>query len=186
MKPLLRAGHTFVGWFTSEVGGERITEINAGNIDGLTTIYARFTANKYVVELDGAGGTFTLGGDTCDYLDCEIYFGEELVLPECTLAGYDFIGWYDELGERVEVVDVENIGNITLTAKYREAGLTYHIDYVLNGGTLKSPNPAEVAWGQVVGLNSPERKGWLFLGWNTRRTAAGSICRLRPKEGRKI
>ena len=180
LKPLLRAGHTFVGWFTSEVGGERITEINAGNIDGLTTIYARFTANKYVVELDGAGGTFTLGGDTCDYLDCEIYFGEELVLPECTLAGYDFIGWYDELGERVEIIDVESIGNMTLTAKYREAGLTYHIDYVLNGGTLKSPNPAEVAWGQVVGLNSPERKGWLFLGWNTAADGSGEYLEATP------
>ena len=184
LKPLLRAGHTFVGWFTSEVGGERITEINADNVAELNTVYARFTANKYIVELDGAGGTFMLDGETYDCLDYEIYFGEELVLPECTLAGYDFIGWYDELGERVEVVDVENIGNITLTAKYREAGLTYHIDYVLNGGTLKSPNPAEVAWGQVVGLNSPERKGWLFLGWNTAPDGSGKYLQT-TSEGRQ-
>ena len=180
LKPLLRAGHTFVGWFTSEVGGERITEINAGNIDGLTTIYARFTANKYIVELDAAGGEFTLGGDTCDYLDCEIYFGEELVLPECTLAGYDFIGWYDELGERVEVVDVENIGNITLTAKYREAGLTYALECVPGGGTLKYPAPSKVAWNQVILLPVPEREGWLFLGWNTAPDGSGEYLEATP------
>lgn len=184
LSPLLKAGHTFVGWFTAEDGGRQITEINADNIAELSTIYARFTPIKYTVELDAAGGEFVLGGNTYDYLDYEIYFGEELVLPECVLAGYDFIGWYDESGERVEVIDVENIGNVTFTAKYREAGLTYHIDYVLGGGMLKESNPAEVAWGQVVGLNSPEREGWLFLGWNTAADGSGEYLQATP-EGRE-
>lgn len=184
LSPLLKAGHTFVGWFMAEDRGRQITEINADNIAELSTIYARFTPIKYTVELDAAGGEFVLGGDTYDYLDYEIYFGEELVLPECVLAGYDFIGWYDELGERVEVIDVENIGNIRLAAKYREAGLTYHIDYVLGGGMLKESNPAEVAWGQVVGLNSPEREGWLFLGWNTAADGSGEYLQATP-EGRE-
>lgn len=184
LSPLLKAGHTFVGWFTAEDGDRQITEINADNIAELSTIYARFTPIKYTVELDAAGGEFVLGGDTYDYLDYEIYFGEELVLPECVLAGYDFIGWYDESGERVEVIDAENIGNVTLTAKYREAGLTYHIDYVLGGGILKEANPEEVAWGQVVGLNSPEREGWLFLGWNTAADGSGEYLQATP-EGRE-
>ena len=180
LKPLLRAGHTFVGWFTSEVGGERITEINADNVAELNTVYARFTANKYVVELDGAGGTFMLDGETYDCLDYEIYFGEELVLPECTLAGYDFIGWYDELGERVEIIDVESIGNMTLTAKYREAGLTYALECVPGGGTLKYPAPSKVAWNQVILLPVPEREGWLFLGWNTAPDGSGEYLEATP------
>ena len=184
LSPLLKAGHTFVGWFTAEDGGRQITEINADNIAELSTIYARFTPIKYTVELDAAGGEFVLGGDTYDYLDYEIYFGEELILPECVLAGYDFIGWYNEHGERVKVIDAENIGNIVLTAKYREAGLTYHIDYVLGGGILKEANPEEVAWGQVVGLNSPEREGWLFLGWNTAADGSGEYLQATP-EGRE-
>ena len=180
LKPLLRAGHTFVGWFTSEVGGEQITEINADNVAELNTVYARFTANKYVVELDGAGGTFMLDGETYDCLDYEIYFGEELVLPECVLAGYDFIGWYDELGERVEIIDVESIGNMTLTAKYREAGLTYALECVPGGGTLKYPAPSKVAWNQVILLPVPEREGWLFLGWNTAPDGSGEYLEATP------
>ena len=181
LSPLLKAGHTFVGWFTAEEGGSKITEINSENIAQLTAIYARFTANKYIVELDAAGGAFALGGDTYGYLDYEIYFGEELILPDCVLAGYDFIGWYNELGERVQTIDAENIGNIALVAKYREAGLTYHIDYVLGGGALGEANPAEVAWGQVIRLNSPVRDGWLFLGWNTDSDGSGEYLHATPE-----
>lgn len=184
LSPLFKAGHTFAGWFTEKEGGIPITEIDPGNVAQLTTIYARFTVDQYTVTLDAAGGEFVFGGDLYNCLAYEMYFGEELVLPECVLAGYDFIGWYDERGERVEVIDVENVGNLTLTAKYREAGLTYRIDYVLGGGTLKEANPDEVAWGQVIELKEPLREGWLFLGWNTAADGSGEYLQATP-EGRE-
>lgn len=184
LEPLVRGGHTFAGWFTAAEGGERIYEINASNIMRLTTVYARFTANKYTICLDGAGGTFALGGGTHEYFEYPMYFDQTLVLPECTLAGYDFEGWYSEYGERVYVIDAENIGNVTLTAKYREAGLTYNITYVTGGGSIVGYAPAKVAWGQQVTLPEAERGGWLFLGWNTARDGGGEFIAITPAEQR--
>ena len=146
----------------------------------LTTIYTRFTANKYTICLDGAGGTFTLCDGTHEYFEYTMCFDETFTLPVCTLAGYDFLGWYLKSGEHVEVIDAENIGNITLTAKYRTAGLTYDIAYVLNGGILPENAPRTVAWGQRVTLPEPERKGWLFLGWNTKSDGSGEYMELTP------
>ena len=180
LQPLVRGGYTFDGWFTAARGGTRIEEINAGNIMQLTTIYARFTANKYTICLDGAGGTFTLCAGTHEYFEYTMCFDETFTLPACTLAGYDFLGWYLKSGECVEVIDAENIGNITLTAKYRTAGLTYDIVYVLNGGILPENAPRTVAWGQRVTLPEPERKGWLFLGWNTKSDGSGEYMELTP------
>lgn len=33
------------------------------------------------------------------------------MLPSCTLAGYDFLGWYDEEGALYEKIDELNIGD---------------------------------------------------------------------------
>ncbi len=181
LSPLVRGGYTFEGWFTAREGGERIEEITADNILGLTTIYARFTAVEYTVCLDGAGGVFPLGGGTHEYYEYTMRFGETFVLPECTLAGYDFAGWYLG-GERIESVDAENIGNITLTAKYREAGRTYSINYVLGGGSFSGYAPVKIACGQSVALPEAERRGWLFLGWNTAADGSGEYIAVTPAD----
>ncbi len=173
LRPLIRGGYTFVGWFTAAEGGERVERIDSNNVASLATIYARFTANKYTICLDGAGGVFTLGGDAHEYFEYAMYFDETFTPPECTLAGYEFIGWYTADGELVERIDAENIGNITLTAKYRQAGLTYDINYVLGGGSIVGYAPVRVAWGQQISLPEAERRGWLFLGWNTREDGSG-------------
>ncbi len=180
LEPLLRAGHEFCGWYTQKTGGERITEINADNVTALTTVYARFTANVYTITLDAAGGSFRLDGGEYGRLEYDMTFNDVLDLPECTLAGYDFLGWYDRSGGRVVTVDAENMGDIVLTAKYREAGLAYNVNYVPCGGKITGYAPAKVAWGQQVPLPSAERDGWLFLGWNTAADGSGEYLEVTP------
>ena len=182
--PVAKAGHSFAGWYDSPAGGERVERIDASNILRLRTLYARFSANEYTVALDGAGGEFTVNGKTYAQFSYTLRYGEELELPACTLAGYDFLGWFDENGTLVGAITSENIGDMTLTAKYRKAGLTYAVIYELNGGVQSAENPAEVAWGQAVPLYAPSREGYLFLGWNDRADGSGNYYDATP-EGRE-
>lgn len=173
LAPAAKYGHTFLGWFTSPTGGERVERIGTDNVLRLSTLYARFSANSYTVRLLGAGGTFSLNGETVREGALTLLFGDEAELPDCLRAGYDFLGWFDEDGRAYSVIDVTNLGDLTLTAKYRRSGLTYPVEYVLNGGILSEGNPANVGYGQVIPLHAPERYGYLFLGWNTRPDGSG-------------
>ena len=178
--PVAKAGHTFLGWFDAKTGGNRVERIDAGNILRLRTVYARFSANEYTVLLNGGGGKFTVNGETYEQFEYTLRYGERSELPACTLAGYNFLGWYDEKGALVEAITAENIGDMVLTAKYREAGLTYVIAYELNGGVQSPRNPSAVAYGQVVELYAPTREGYLFLGWNDRADGSGEYYEATP------
>ena len=183
LRPVAREGHTFVGWYDSENGGTRVEVIDKNNLLRLTALYARFERNEYTVVLDGCGGTFDMGGEQVSDYELRLYYGDEYALPDCTLAGYDFLGWYDEEGIKTEEIAAENIGDMRLTAEYRPAGLTYVIEYRLNGGEMTEDNPKEVGWGQEIELASPEREGYLFLGWNDRADGSGEYYETTPADG---
>lgn len=189
LMPVAKAGHTFLGWYDAEAGGERVTQVDVSNILRLHTLYARFEPKRYTVLLDGAGGLFEaeVSGEGALSEEGQVYgceltllYGESVVLPACTLAGYDFLGWYDERGERVEEIGVENIGDMVLTARYRESGLTYTVFYELGGGIQAAKNPSQVGYGQEVPLYEPAREGFLFLGWNDRADGSGTYYEATP------
>jgi len=52
-----KAGNKFDGWWTNSTGGTRITENTIYN--GLSTIYAHWIPNDYLVSYDANGGTLT-------------------------------------------------------------------------------------------------------------------------------
>ena len=183
LNPVAKAGHTFLGWFDAETGGSEVEAIDTENILRLHTLYARFAPNEYTVVLDGAGGTFAYGGQRHEEYSLVLLYGDEAALPDCTLAGYLFLGWYDESGSCVTLIDEANIGDYTLTARYQSTEDTYTVLYELQGGTQNAKNPDEVVWGQVVYLSDPVRSGWRFLGWNDREDGSGTWYECTP-EGR--
>lgn len=182
--PVAKKGYTFVGWFDAKSGGNEIRQIDETNIFELTTVYARFALNEYKITLDGAGGVFDAGGERVENYTFVISVKSDFSLPEPTLAGYEFIGWYDEGGEQVESIGIVNIADMRLTAKYRPAGQTYAVTYVLGGGTQSDKNPTEVAWGQVVYFTAPTREGFKFLGWCDAADGSGTYYEATP-EGRE-
>ena len=90
-----KTGHTFVGWYTSETGGSRVTASTTYTTAGPTTYYARWEASEYPITWDlGDGQTQTT----------QQTYGEKLVLPtQSQKDGYTFLGWFTETEGGVQV-----------------------------------------------------------------------------------
>ena len=163
--PVYRTGYKFLGWYDAESGGNRIDTIDESNVLSLSWLYARFEPLVFRISLDAGEGTFeTPGGEFSKY-DVRIEYGETFDLPECTCGGYTFLGWEDENGDSVDEINVFNIRNMNLTAKWRPSHKSYEIEYGLKGGGLPVQNPEKELAGQVLALNEPVRDGYIFLGW---------------------
>lgn len=105
-----RTGYTFVGWYTE--GGELV--------DGMTrfidnvTIYAHWTATVYTIRFNGNGGT--LDGSATK----NVPYGERIgTLPDATLPGWFFAGWFTELSDGTQISPTTKVeGNATYYAHW--------------------------------------------------------------------
>lgn len=77
---------------------------------------------------------------------------------------YIFFGWFDENGNDVigKIINSDE----TFVGKYIKEGTKYNINYILNGGELRSYSPKEYEVGVVTKLDKPLPVGKMkFLGW---------------------
>lgn len=114
---LSKKGHSFIGWYTSPVGGNRwdfATNTMPGNN---LTLYAQFEANKYQVTFDynGAG---SVAYQSVVY-DTPI---PEPVSP--TLYGYTFLGWKDSNGNAWDFATVMPDHDVVLKAEWEHTPYT--------------------------------------------------------------
>jgi len=155
-----RTGYTFVGWFTSKNGGTEVTDSTKVTLKADQTLYAHWSANKYIVELDGNGV------DSPDDIEV-IYDSPYGVLPTLTRTGYGFQGWYTKDGN-IEVSPttiVDIAGDHILVAKWEAGGTT--VTFNPNGGTC-STQSISVVYDKTYGeLPKPTRTGYTFAGWYT-------------------
>ena len=112
-------GYTFLGWYTEETGGEKVTTdtVFAEN----TTIYAHWqkqAAQEYTVTLNANGGTINSGVIT------SYTYGVGATLPtDVTREGYTFAGWYEKedfTGDPVAAIGKDAMGDKTYWAKWEE------------------------------------------------------------------
>ena len=65
-----------------------------------------------------------------------------IVLEKISSNGYEFLGWYDSLGDDanlVQYINAWNMENVSVYAKWKI--IEYQIEYVLRGGVLSHQNP---------------------------------------------
>ncbi len=86
-----RDGYTFLGWFTSANGGDKIKDVGKDNKPTSDVEYfAQWTANTYTVTLDQEGATTT--GTT----SMTVTYDAEMPTITCpTKNGYAFMGYWD-------------------------------------------------------------------------------------------
>lgn len=123
-------------------------------------IFPTYRPKEYTIDLWLNGGR--VSGDVPQSFTVE---SGSVTLPVPDKAGTEFEGWYlsaDYSGEPVTAV-LCACADIVLYAKWSD--IVYTVKYVMNGGVMSVSNPSEVTAGESVGLASPSRAGYVFLGW---------------------
>ena len=155
----VKTGYSFNGWFNGS------TNYSSGTwkLDKDLSVTASWTAKKYNIRLDAAGGSGAAGSFTATY-------DSAFSLPTPSRRGYDFQGWYYG-GTRFTSGTWKTDADITLSAHWQ--GKTYTITLNANGGSVSSSR-VSVVFGDSYKLPTPSRKGYDFTGWSTSSYSTGS------------
>jgi len=158
-----RAGHTFVGWFTAQTGGNQITANTVVNNN--VTYWARWNVISFTVTFNPNGGTVT---PTTRSVNTGAQVG---ALPTPTRAGFAFVGWFTALtGGSQVAANTAVTSDVTFFARWN-ATVTFNA----NGGSV-NPTTRVVQLGNTVGsLPTPTRTGHTFLGWFTAQTGGTQV-----------
>ena len=140
-----KEGHTFIGWYKGE---EKWNFADA--VTEALTLTAKWTANRYTITFDTAGGS-EVAPITQDY-------GTTITAPAApTRTGYTFAGWDREIPTAMPAGDMAitarwQVNQYTITFKPENGGEDIVItqDY----GTAITPPAA------------PTRTGYTFAGWD--------------------
>lgn len=173
-------GHEFLGWYTSESGGEKVEP--GGSFTGDTNLYAHWKETggttgpaSCTVTFDSRGGSAVAGGTVAK--------GGKVGRPaDPAKTGFEFKGWFKEADCRNEwKFDTDTVeGDITLYAKWEEKkddgpgqNPVYTVTFNANGG-YGGGSLATGAGGKLAALPAnPTRIGYTFDGWYT--AASGGI-----------
>lgn len=160
-----RVGYAFAGWYTSaDTSGSEYDFTAAVNDD--VTLYAKWTPNMYAVTFDSQGGSA---------VDAQqVAYGGYATQPATpTRDGYTFVGWTtDAAGTTPYGFGMPVTGDITLYAKWDDAGATHHtVTIHLNDGDdYSSDLPQDmtlfVKEGEKLTIpdSAPSRGGYRFAG----------------------
>ena len=93
-----RTGYSFAGWYTEKTGGTKVTETTIVGKYPPTTLYAHWTANKYLVYFDANRGEFITANGSVKRKQSTVTYGSKYYsMPTPTrTGGYKFVGWYTE------------------------------------------------------------------------------------------
>ncbi|WP_165045552.1 InlB B-repeat-containing protein [Adlercreutzia sp. ZJ138] len=124
-----RNGYSFIGWYAqADFSGEPLLEISEEET-GAVTLYARWNAEEFPVELVLNGGYFESSEENVLLYQ----YGVETSLPASPLReGHTFVGWYDNpecTGDPVERITASDQGAKRFYAKWdiTPCEITYHL-----------------------------------------------------------
>ena len=173
----VRAGYTFVGWFTAVTDGEQLTDARGKSLkeydkDEAIILYAVFEANANKVTFDANGGIGSMPK--------QIIHTDEIAKLSAntfTKQGYTFVGWATAPDGRKECNDTQSIKmgteSFTLYAVWKAKINTIRFD--ANGGSGEAFSQ-DIATDEtrVLTKNTYTKNGYAFVGWAT--TPSGAIA----------
>ena len=158
LSDLSYTGNSFLGWYTQEVGGTKITQIDCSQLQNYN-LYARWEKINYAINYELRGGTNSPENPSSYTIDST---PQTLVSP--TRAGYNFEGWSeDSLGLiKVTQTNPSKLSSYTLYANW--SIITYSISYDSDDDSF--PHTYTVNSNPNI-LPLLSQNGYTFLGWKT-------------------
>ena len=168
---VVKAGYTFLGWYTAESNGTKVTAATIMQMAADHTLYAMFDENVNKVVFNANGGS----GNMADF---ELKTGETARLPQNLFnrTGYVFMGWSsgstgDVLWDDKSEYTMGTDSSYTLYAVW--VINTNVLQFDANGGTgTMAPISMNYQSEQRLPENAFVRSGYKFVGWST--SAQGS------------
>ena len=148
--------YVFNGWF--DANGKQVSKISKGST-GNISLTAKWTPVNYSITYKGV----TEGENPNKVVSYNVET-TTINLNNPKRAGYVFLGWFDEEGNKVTSIEKGSFGDIVLTASW--ASNNHTITY---SGLDGAENPNKVttfsADSDTIYLKDPIRQGYVFDGW---------------------
>jgi len=164
----VRAGFSVTSWSLNADGSTSDYALGASYVnESIQTLYPVWTGNTYIVtyQYNGADGDNTTVSSSFQV------GGVDVILPTPTRTGYNFGGWYSDIGISILVANggasyIPTAG-ITLYAKWSGATFTviYNYSGADAGNTITTENYTTLL--TPITLPTPTRTGYTFAGWFT-------------------
>lgn len=171
-----KKGYSFAGWYDKTSGGTKYTRVFACK-DGLKTLYAHWTANKYTIKYHGNGA------DSGSMADSTATYNSKFTLRANTFTKkyYVFSGWATSAkGAKVynnQAVfnNFDKTANMDLYAVWTEANYKVTIKFDGNGGTCNAAEKTVKVMSDII-LPSSEvtREGFTLVGWTLNKNDKGN------------
>jgi len=154
-----RLGYTFDGWSATD-GGTAVSFPYSPVATSDITLFAKWTANTYLVNLNANGGSSVPAGS----FQTDGPISSALIEP--FRPGYTFLGWSASDGGEVLSFPYSPgvIGNITLHAKW-DAN-TYAVTLDTKGGLPVLAVSFRTDGAIALAPTTPIRPGYTFVGWS--------------------
>lgn len=143
----IKNGYTFDSW------DNNLSKMTAKDL----TVNAKYSANKYNVSLNSAGGN-TLDNIVVTYDNA---YGN---IQKPTRTGYTFLGWYLDNNKITKDTIVTTSSDHQLKAKWEINHYVLSIDD--NDSITNMENEYNVDYGKSIDLKTPVKIGYDFTGWN--------------------
>ncbi|MEK5040811.1 DUF4073 domain-containing protein [Sporosarcina sp. FSL K6-3457] len=156
--PPTRTGYIFAGWY-KEVGLMNEWDFSIDQVTSGTTLYAKWTVQKYTVDFNVDGGSIVSSQN--------IEHGQQAIQPTVpTKTGYTFAGWYTDatFGTAFDFVTTPISGATTVYAKW--AIQKHAVDFNVDGGSKVSSQNIEHGQ-KATQPTAPTKTGYTFAGWYT-------------------
>ena len=157
-----KAHYTFLGWYSDASLTNKVEniDINAGKN---LTYYASFTPTVYTIRYSLSGGTNAdTNPTTVDITNLPI------TLANPTKNNAEFEGWYSDFGytQAITEINADNVGNMTIYAKWSAAAQRRTITYLNADGTQIGVDTYYASTeDQYILRQGPTVEGFRFIGW---------------------